>query len=228
MALGSLGKPEAMRAYLDPALYPFLQGAMVPKEITPEWMAGHLEKSLLRLDQNYLILTVALFETLMKDIHRAILRQTPTLLRGDRLIHLGAIVAKGTEAIIEEEIEREVLAIDRKSVQERVRYFDERLRVSWGPSEVVDHLVRIVGLRNRILHEEPDEPVPADVLSNLAGWVLVVSGFACQDVDKHYPSVMTEQDRGSLSNRPFDKLSDAISKAKQASKVLPGGQEVGL
>src|SRR5688572_12485207 len=78
-----------------------------------------------RIRQNKLILLVTLLESLLKDVHREVLRHNPGLLKADRLIPLGKLFAGSSASIIEEEIEREVQIMDRKSVKEKADYFDK-------------------------------------------------------------------------------------------------------
>ncbi|MCI0331086.1 MAG: hypothetical protein L0196_09125 [candidate division Zixibacteria bacterium] len=127
-----------------------------------------------RLYQNRLILQVALIESALKDIHREVLRQKPTLLREDRQIPLGKLVALGPDRIIEDEIEREVQSLDRKTVKEKYIYFDEKLNLDWFEGSIVSLFETIVDTRNKILHEDPDLKVDNThiALANLVGMSL--------------------------------------------------------
>lgn len=110
-----------------------------------------------RMNQNHLILQVTLFETFMKDIHREILRQDPKLLKPDRKIPLGRVISAGLNSIIDEEIEREVHSLDRKSIEERCEYFKDRLSIDWSFDGTVIPLIKsIIDQRNAILHKDPD------------------------------------------------------------------------
>ncbi len=53
-----------------------------------------------RLRQHSYILHVSVFESFMKSIHREILRAKPSLLRPNRSIELGRLVAEGQDAIL--------------------------------------------------------------------------------------------------------------------------------
>ncbi len=118
-----------------------------------------------RLRQNELILLVSVLESFMKDIHREILRQNPKYLRHDRKIDLGKIVSVGAEDIIREEIEREVHALDRKNLEERVVYFKDVLNIKLHPSGV-KFAKKAFELRNRMLHEDPDCTVSINDVAN--------------------------------------------------------------
>ena len=110
-----------------------------------------------RINQNHLILCVTLFETFMKEIHREILHQNPQLLNPDRKIPLGRVISAGLDRVIEEEIEREVHNLDRKSIEERCEYFKDRLSIDWSFDGTVIPLIKsIIDQRNAILHIDPD------------------------------------------------------------------------
>lgn len=127
-----------------------------------------------RLYQNRLILQVALIESALKDIHREVLRQKPTLLRDDRQIPLGKLIALGKDQILEDEIEREVQSLDRKKVKEKYQYFDEKLNLDWFEGSIVALFETIVDTRNKILHEDSDLKVDKThiALANLVGMSL--------------------------------------------------------
>ena len=118
-----------------------------------------LEEVVNRIRQNKLILMVTLLEAFLKDIHREVLIQNPSLLRADRQIPLGKLVTQPFTQIISEEIEREVQSLDRQSLKQRAEYFDKRLNISWFDGKIVPLVEPITELRNTILHENPDTPV---------------------------------------------------------------------
>ena len=109
-----------------------------------------------RLKQYEYLLHVTLFESFMKDIHRAILSSVPSLLREDREIPLGKLVAKGQEEVVREEIEREVQQLDRKSTKEKADYFLKRLGITWFDGHMAVILDDVIRLRNEMLHENPE------------------------------------------------------------------------
>lgn len=102
---------------------------------------------------------MTIFESLMKDIHRAILEDQPTLLREDRQVPLGKLLAKGQDEVLREEIEREVQMLDRKSVEDKADYFFRRLGINWFGGAIVPFLNHAVKVRNEMLHENPDRVV---------------------------------------------------------------------
>ena len=109
-----------------------------------------------RLRQNKIVMLMAVFEATMKDIHREVLRAKPSLLRPDRGIPLGRLIATSKEEILDEEIEREVHALDRKNIEDRAKYFDERLNLDWFGGTIVPVARISCDLRNNILHTDPD------------------------------------------------------------------------
>lgn len=112
-----------------------------------------------RLAQNEVILLVAVFEDLLKSIHREVLKQNPKLLDGTRQIPLGKITSVNMQELLAEEINREVSSMDRKNVSERAKYFDERLKLPWPSKKTVDAIDTILKLRNLILHEDMDRVI---------------------------------------------------------------------
>lgn len=114
-----------------------------------------------RLAQNEIILMVAVFEDMLKSIHREMLRQKPTFLNPDREIPLGKLTALGGEKVIEEEIERAVQSLDRQTVAERAKAF-QKIGLPWNTKP--EDIEGITRLRNEILHENVDRSV--------SGWEL--------------------------------------------------------
>jgi hypothetical protein len=112
-----------------------------------------------RLRQYEYILRVTIFESFMKDTHRAILTAAPSLLKPDRQVPLGKLVSKGLEDIVGEEIEREVQILDRKSTKEKAEYFLERLGIGWFDGTIVPILDGVIDVRNEMLHENPERIV---------------------------------------------------------------------
>jgi hypothetical protein len=145
------------------------------KERIPEDL-GKVEN---RINQNELIMRVTLLEGFLKEIHREVLRQKPALLRSDRQIPLGRLVALGPEKILEEEVEREVQSVDRKSIGDRAKYFLERLSIDWFDGTIVPLMEWAFGQRNEILHFNPDAEVSskdlgrASVVGSAVPWVSV-------------------------------------------------------
>jgi hypothetical protein len=84
------------------------------------------------------------------------------LLKHDRLIDLGRLVAQGRDAIIDVEIEREIQIFDRKDTKEKDIYFRNRLGINWFDGTAEPLLADAIELRNIMLHEDPDRIVKPD------------------------------------------------------------------
>jgi hypothetical protein len=201
------GNPETLRVHFsNPAMDSVLRKS-VQEQTGPERLARELQQFLLRLNQNELVLKVALFETFLKNVHRTVLRRNPRLLRGDKTpILLGDLVDRGFDAIIEEEIESRLVAIDRKPVHARAEYFRDRLQAPWGPLELVNAAHWSTKLRNRILHEDPDAKVSPEDLNDTVIMALCISGFVCQSLVERHPDAFNPQDRINLGGRPWENV----------------------
>jgi len=68
-------------------------------------------------------------------------------------------LAEGQEAILAAEIEREVQSLDRKNADEKCKYFRDKLGINWFDGKATPLLEIALRLRNRILHEDPDQSV---------------------------------------------------------------------
>ncbi len=116
-----------------------------------------------RLNQNELIMKVSLFEILLKDIHREILKQKTSLLQSDRKIPLGKLIHGGQDKLIDEEIERAVNILERKNIRDIAQHFKDHLNVDWTfDGHILPIVEHVLSLRNKILHEEPDVKVGND------------------------------------------------------------------
>jgi hypothetical protein len=138
-----------------------------------------------RLAQNEIILVAAVFEDMMKSIHREILRQNPKLLDADRQINLGKLAAMGESAVIAEEIERAVQSLDRKNVQDRAKAF-EKLGMPWDvkPEDVEE----ILNLRNQILHEDTNILVNGWNLASMLSMAVRLPLTLCRKAARIYPN----------------------------------------
>lgn len=173
--------PVSVQKYLEGELEEFRRLILEGREDQPDQLKQHwaftpegtekyfegLKKSIPerlsevenRINQNEFIMRLTLFEGFMKDFHREVLRQKPELIRADRQIPLGRLIAVGKDQLIEEEIEREIQSLDRKNVEDRARHFREQLGIDWFDGTIVPMLKHVLDLRNTILHDNPDEKV---------------------------------------------------------------------
>lgn len=140
-----------------------------------------------RLSQNELILLVALFEDQMKQIHREVLIQDPTCLNPERTVPLGKLFSDGIDAVLADEIEREVQSLDRKSVSERAKYFRERLQIDWVGGTAVPFVERVISLRNDILHSSIDRVVSNSQVEEARFVALTVPMHCCLCAAERFP-----------------------------------------
>jgi len=143
-----------------------------------ETLPNRLEEVINRINQNKLLLLVTVFESFMKDIHREILKANPKALKADRQIPLGKIVTTPLEELLEEEIEREVQSLDRKTIEQKCEYFDKRLNIDWFGGTIIPLMKPVLELRNKIIHEDPDIVISSNDL-NLAHLVTFSLPIAC-------------------------------------------------
>jgi hypothetical protein len=183
-----VSKGDPLPSHLMDKLVPAVHD-LVPKRIEDV-------SNLLR--QNQLVTLSAHFETFMKDIHRAVLIARPQFLRTDRTVPLGKLISKDRKEILEEEIEREVHALDRKNINQRAEYFRDHLRLSWETREsipewcsqdmgAVAQIERLLGLRNGILHEKPLVEVSVQDLLLAFCFFLLVPLACCIRGNELYP-----------------------------------------
>lgn len=150
------------------------------QELSQYWsnkLPNDIGKAYTAINQNFIIMGLALFESFLKDVHRAILFKEPKLLPANKKIHLGKLVDSGYKKIIKEEIDRKVASLDRISIQNRAKYFAEDLKIRWSDDhELIEQVSDLNDLRNRILHENPDEEVSsAKILSALLTLIIIPS-----------------------------------------------------
>jgi hypothetical protein len=138
-----------------------------------------------RLAQNEIILLVAVFEDMLKSIHREVLRQNPKLLSPDSKIEFGRLIAAGEATIIEEEIERTVRSLDYKNLQARAKAF-EKLGLPWNVG--IEKIEQMLRLRNEILHENLDKEVTGWDLSATRIQVVSLPAHLCFLGAQIYPN----------------------------------------
>jgi hypothetical protein len=169
----------------------------------------HVEFAENKLHQTEIMLRCAFFEAEMKDIHRHCLCAKPTLLRGEKEIALGRLIADGEDAVLKKEIEAEVERIDRQSTKERAKYFINNLRLKWGDPKLFQQFYRLKSsedhedvvlqiekysdLRNKIVHKDTDYVVKQDELSEARNYFTFVPSFCCQQAVKLYPTDFSEK-----------------------------------
>jgi hypothetical protein len=83
-------------------------------------------------------------------------------------LDLGRLLAQGQDAILAAEIDREVQGLDRKNADEKCKYFGDKLGINWFDGKANPLLERAPELRNRILHENPEQDVSETDLTLLS------------------------------------------------------------
>lgn len=116
-----------------------------------------------------LLIRVALFESFMKDIHAEVLHAKPALLakiRPNREVKYEHIFTDRPtfEAVLHQQILREVDEVDRVSFQKRADYFAKHLNLPLADEDTLEFVERMMNARNEISHENPLKTVsPADL-----------------------------------------------------------------
>jgi len=165
----------------------------------------HVEFAENKINQTEIILRCAYFEAEMKDIHRHCLYAKPTLLKPDKKIDLGRVVAKGEDTVVEEEIKAEVKRLDGESTLTRASYFKATLKLDWGDPKMpdpklrvshetcVDAIDEVTKLRHKIVHEESDHVVSLDALEKARRYYTFVPYCCCKQAVNLYPSHFAEK-----------------------------------
>ncbi|MFH1063384.1 MAG: hypothetical protein V1747_10965 [Candidatus Omnitrophota bacterium] len=120
----------------------------------------NLETTHNRLIQNKLILLVTIFESFLKDIHKEIIIQNPSILKNNKQIASSKLISPGKNKIIMKKIiDKEVYSLDRKNSEEKARYFKDKLGIDWFEGKIVPLLRHVIKVRNVILHEDHEYKV---------------------------------------------------------------------
>ena len=170
---------------------------------------AHVEFAENKLHQTEIMLRCAFFEAEMKDIHHHCLCANPNLLKADKKIDLGRVIAKGEDTVLEEEIKFEVERLDREGVRTRATYFREKLSLKWGDEQQFqqfyhlklaqdhEHFVTEIDkcstLRNKIVHEDTEYVVKIDELETARRYFTFVPSFCCMQAVKLYPTQFSEK-----------------------------------
>ncbi len=165
----------------------------------------HVEFAENKINQMEMVLRCAYFEAEMKNIHRHCLYAKPTLLKSDKKIDLGRVVAKGGDTVVEEEIEHEVKKLDAESTRTRASYFKDTLNLDWGNPVMpepklrisheacVDAIDEVTKLRHKVVHEESDYVVSLDALQKARSFYTFVPNCCAAQAVEIYPSQFEEK-----------------------------------
>jgi hypothetical protein len=117
-----------------------------------------------------LLIRVALFEAFMKDIRAEVLRASPALLakiRPEQQVKYKHIFTESPsfQAILNQQILREIDEVDRFSFLKRAEYFEKQLNLPMADENTLKFVGEIMKVRNEISHENPFKTVsPADLI----------------------------------------------------------------
>ena len=135
--------------------------AKFPITPTLRW-AEYKGQAQLGLNACELILRVALFESFMKEIHRAVLMRKPELLsyvKPNRPVKLKDLFKGGFERFKVEEIDRQVREADRLRTKEKAKFFQRRLKLAWASDDRTNRVVELIDLRHGLVHQNPSQPI---------------------------------------------------------------------
>ncbi|HTD66305.1 MAG TPA: hypothetical protein VK846_07225 [Candidatus Limnocylindria bacterium] len=142
------------------------------------------------LSRSELLLVIAHFEAFLKELHAAVLKANPSILalsKPNRQIQRESLFQYGYQKILEEEIAAEVNEVDRKSVKDRARYFEEKLGLKWGDEVVVKAVKDATDARNEISHENPNKVIADAWLADTKKYLGQVARSCFMNARSLYP-----------------------------------------
>jgi hypothetical protein len=137
----------------------------LPVSPTLRW-AEYKGQARLALNSSELIIRIALFEALLKDIHRQALVAKPQLLslcKPNRPVPMKNLFQGGFERFKLSEIDRQVREMDRLKTKEKAKFFRERLKLPWHESlgeerDIVKRVDELINLRHILVHSDHSSP----------------------------------------------------------------------
>ena len=137
----------------------------LPVSPTLRW-AEYKGQARLALNSSELIIRIALFEALLKDIHRQALVAKPQLLslcKPNRPVPMKNIFQGGFERFKFSEIDRQVREMDRLKTKEKAKFFRERLKLAWHRNldeerDIVKRIDELINLRHILAHSDHSSP----------------------------------------------------------------------
>jgi len=176
----------------------------------PKRQAEQLKNS---MRQNSLIFILSTFEIFLNDLVRHILIHQPILIKSDRKIEIGRLVSLGTDALIKEEVERQVYALDRKSIKDRSIYFQDHLKLPWGRDlSCTETIIKINDIRNDIIHKNTDLNVSEADLSEALNTCKSIILFLMIGFIKHYSVIA----KPLIKQKKHNKANTADAKSRAA------------
>ena len=140
------------------------------------------------LRQYTLVLLYSAWEAFLKDAIRELLRQYPSLLKEDRTIPLGKLVSKGEKAVLYDEVEREIDALDRKEIGARLNHISSvyGLVEAFDPARI-SVFKRSSEQRNQILHHSSRPSIKEHTLNQLAIAATIAANRLGKVIKKKFP-----------------------------------------
>ena len=138
-----------------------------------------------------LLIRIALFESFMKDIHAEVLRASPALLgkiRPEQQVKYKDIFTstQSFQAILNQQILRELDEVDRLPFHWRAKYFDKQLNLQMADEETLKFVVEIMELRNEISHENPLKTIFPNDLAKAVKVLKQIPSRVCFKAEKEY------------------------------------------
>jgi hypothetical protein len=137
----------------------------LPLTPTLRW-AEYKGQAHLALNSSELIIRIALFEALLKDIHRQALVAKPQLIslcKPNRPVPMKDLFQGGFERFKFSEIDRQVREMDRLKTKEKAKFFRERLKLAWHRNhdeerDIVKRIDELINLRHILVHSDHSDP----------------------------------------------------------------------
>lgn len=145
-----------------------------------EILHRELDSVIRNIHAAYLLNFVAILEDHIKQCARVLLLDNPRILGSQRHIPLGKLISMGKDEVILQEVERCVQSLDRKSVEERVGFFNKNFGLDFFGEPGKTLLKSLTDKRNKLLHEEPgtgvskmDAGLSCFLCSSIGIWLLM-------------------------------------------------------
>lgn len=178
----------------------------------------------------YLINFAAILEDHIKQCARVLLLDNPLLLDAQRQVPLGKLISIGSNKIITQEVERVVQSLDRKSVSERVEFFNKSFGIDFFGQPGNKLLVLLVERRNQLLHEEPGSGVSKSEAEFAYFTCLSIGTWLILQIDAVAPELVEDEEAFTTGSKNEDILQvlPALRKYKAArEKAKKSGSEKG-
>jgi len=120
-----------------------------------EILYRELDSVIRNIHAAYLLNFLAIIEDHIKQCARVLLLDNPRILDSQRQIPLGKLISMGKDEVILQEVERCVQSLDRKSIEERVDFFNKNFGLDFFGEPGKSLLKNLNDKRNSLLHEDP-------------------------------------------------------------------------